>query len=64
MHIDIIVNGYNGYLIDNRNEHEMAKTVLRLLNDRQKLNELSRNARFTKNALLAIDQTFRLNPVS
>lgn len=44
---DIIVNGYNGYLIENRNEHEMAKTVLNLLKDRDKLTELSRNARFT-----------------
>ena len=44
---DIIVNDYNGYLIDNRNEHEMAKKVLELLNNREKLAELSRNARFS-----------------
>jgi len=44
---DIIVNGYNGYLIDNRNEHEMAKIVLRLLKDRNKLQELSKNAKIT-----------------
>ena len=44
---DIIVNGYNGYLIDNRNEHDMAKMVLNILKDRKKLNELSKNAKIT-----------------
>ena len=44
---DIIINGYNGYLIENRNEYEMAKTVLSLLKDKKRLQELSRNARFT-----------------
>ena len=44
---DIIVNGYNGYLIENRNEYEMTKMILYLLKDRKKLAELSRNARFT-----------------
>ena len=44
---DIIVNGYNGYLIDNRNEHEMAKIILNLLKDRNNLKELSNNAKKT-----------------
>ena len=44
---EIIVNGYNGYLIENRNEYEMAKTILSLLKDKKRLIELSRNARFT-----------------
>ena len=44
---DIIVNGYNGYLIENRNEHEMAKIVLDLLKNKDRLAELSRNAKIT-----------------
>ena len=44
---DIIRNGYNGYLIDNRNEHEMAQKVLYLLSNKDKLKELSDNAYLT-----------------
>ena len=41
---NIIVNDYNGYLIKNRNEHDMSKIVLDLLNNKEKLKELSDNA--------------------
>lgn len=41
---DIIKNDYNGYLIKNRNEHEMANIILKLLKDRKKLKELGDNS--------------------
>lgn len=44
---EIIKNGYNGYLIKNRNEHEMAKTIIQLLKNPKKLKELSENAYHT-----------------
>lgn len=44
---EIIENGYNGYLIDNRDVKLMAKTTLGLLKDKEKLSELSKNAYLT-----------------
>ena len=44
---DIIQNNYNGFLIKNRNEHDMADTIIKLLNNRQELKRLSNNARQT-----------------
>ena len=44
---DIIQNNYNGYLIKNRNEHEMADTIISLLNDRKELKRLGENAKKT-----------------
>ena len=44
---DIIQNNYNGYLIKNRNEHAMAETIIKLLNNRNELKRLSNNARQT-----------------
>ena len=44
---DIIKNNYNGYLIDNRNEHEMADTVVKLLNNPKELKRLGSNAHKT-----------------
>ena len=37
----------NGYLINNRNEHEMADRAVKLLNNPDKLKELGENARTT-----------------
>lgn len=50
---EIIKDGYNGYLIDNRNEYDMANKVLELLNNKEKLKELSDNAYLTSNNYLA-----------
>lgn len=44
---ELINNGVNGYLINNRNEHEMADRAVKLLNDPDKLKELGENARTT-----------------
>ena len=44
---DIIQNNYNGYLIKNRNEHDMADAVIKLLSNRAELKRLSNNARQT-----------------
>ena len=41
---EIIKNGYNGWLIDNRDEEKMMKKVLEVLSDPQRLRELSENA--------------------
>lgn len=41
---EIIKNGYNGWLIDNRDEEKMMKKVLEVLSDPQQLRELSENA--------------------
>ena len=41
---DIIKNNYNGYLIDNRNEHEMADKVVSILNNPKELKRLGENA--------------------
>ena len=49
---DIIQNNYNGYLIKNRNEHDMADTIVKLLNDKKKLKELSKNARISASKYL------------
>lgn len=43
----IVKNDYNGYLIDNRNEFEMADIICDLLNDKEKLKTLSDNAHKT-----------------
>lgn len=42
---ELINNGVNGYLINNRNEHEMADRAVKLLNNPDKLKELGENAR-------------------
>lgn len=44
---ELINNGVNGYLINNRNEHEMADKAVKLLNNSDKLKELGENARTT-----------------
>lgn len=44
---ELINNGVNGYLINNRNEHEMADRAVKLLNNHDKLKELGENARTT-----------------
>lgn len=44
---ELINNGVNGYLINNRNEHEMADKAVKLLNNPNKLKELGENARAT-----------------
>lgn len=44
---ELINNGVNGYLINNRNEHEMADKAVKLLNSPDKLKELGENARTT-----------------
>lgn len=44
---ELINNGVNGYLINNRNEHEMADRAVKLLNNTDKLKELGENARTT-----------------
>ena len=41
---DIIDNNINGFLIKNRNKEEMANLVLDLINDKNRLKELSNNA--------------------
>ena len=41
---EIIKNDYNGYLIKDRNNEDMANKVIELLNDKDKLKELSNNA--------------------
>lgn len=44
---DIIQNNYNGYLIKNRNEHDMADKIIELLNNRKELQRLGSNAKKT-----------------
>ena len=44
---DIIQNNYNGYLIKNRNEHDMADKIVSLLNNRKELKRLGENAKKT-----------------
>lgn len=41
---EIIKNGYNGWLIENRDESAMAEKILKLLADPEKLREMSENA--------------------
>lgn len=41
----IIENGENGYLIENRNIEEMAKKVVEVLNDKENLRRLGKNAK-------------------
>ncbi len=41
---ELIKNGYNGYLINNRNEFEMADKIVELLNDKEKLQKMGQNA--------------------
>lgn len=42
---EIIQNGYNGYLIDDRNKKEMAKVANDLINDETRWNEMSKNSK-------------------
>ena len=44
---ELINNGVNGYLIKNRNEHEMTDKALKLLNNPEKLKKMGENARAT-----------------
>ena len=41
---ELIKNNYNGYLIKNRNEHEMANKIVELLNNKKELKRLGENA--------------------
>lgn len=41
---ELIEDGYNGYLISNRNEFEMADKIIELLNDVDKLKKMGANA--------------------
>lgn len=41
---DLIQDGYNGYLINNRNEFEMADKIIELLNNPDKLKKMGTNA--------------------
>ena len=43
----LIEDGENGYLIDNRNVDEMANKIVELLTDRKKLTKMSKNALHT-----------------
>lgn len=54
---ELVENGYNGYLINNRNEFEMADKIIELLNDTDKLKEMGKNAynsakKYTKKAVI------------
>lgn len=49
---EIITNDYNGYLIEDRNKEEMAKKIVSLVNDRNKLKEFGHNAKETANKYL------------
>lgn len=42
---DLIINDYNGYLIENRNKDEMVKKIEELISDNKKRKELGNNAR-------------------
>ena len=44
---EIIENGYNGYLIKNRDQLEMKKKIIELLNNRDELKRLGTNAKIT-----------------
>ena len=55
---EIISNNYNGFLIKNRNEHEMASKILELLENKKELKRLSSNAlktslKYTKESVMA-----------
>lgn len=41
---ELIKDGYNGYLIDNRNEYEMEEKIVSLLKNRKTLKEMGKNA--------------------
>lgn len=41
---ELIKNNYNGYLIKNRNEYEMADKIVELLNNKKELKRLGENA--------------------
>ena len=41
---ELIKNGYNGYLINNRNEFEMADKIVELLTNKEKLQKMGQNA--------------------
>ena len=41
----IITNGEDGLLVENGNIKELGSTILSLINNPEKLNEMSRNAR-------------------
>lgn len=41
---ELITEGYNGYLINGRNQNEMASVALELLKDKEKLHMISENA--------------------
>ncbi len=54
---EIISNNYNGFLIKNRNEHEMASKILELLDNKKELKRLSSNAlktslKYTKESVM------------
>ncbi len=54
---DLIQDGYNGYLINNRNEFEMADKIIELLNNPDKLKKMGTNAytsakKYTKEAVI------------
>ncbi len=54
---EIIANNYNGYLIKNRNEHEMADKILEILENKKELKRLSNNAiktalKYTKESVM------------
>ena len=54
---ELVEDGYNGYLINNRNEFEMADKIIELLNDTDKLKEMGKNAynsakKYTKKAVI------------
>lgn len=48
MSVDIIKDGYNGYLVDFENTKGIVKQILKLANNKGKLIELGNNARETK----------------
>lgn len=41
---ELIIEGYNGYLVNNRGTDEMARVALELLKDQEKLSIMSKNA--------------------
>lgn len=45
--VEIVKDGYNGYLINPRSEKEIADKILAIVNDKSKLEELEKNAKKT-----------------
>ncbi len=42
---ELIINNKTGYLISNRDKEEMANKIIKLINDKEKINEFGKNAK-------------------